>query len=44
VLLELANYFFLAKRKAMSRLSGELDAVEAEHRSLSQKIRDASRV
>ena len=44
VLLELANYFFLAKRKAMSRLSGELDAVEAEHRSLAQKIRDASRV
>ena len=44
VLLELANYFFLAKRKVMSRLSGELDAVEAEHRSLSQKIRDASRV
>jgi len=44
VLLELANYFFLAKRKAMSRLSGELEAAEAEHRSLSQKIREASRV
>jgi len=44
VLLELANYFFLAKRKAMSRLSGEIEEVEAERRSLQQKIREASRV
>ena len=44
VLLELANYFFLAKRKVMSRLSGEIETAEAEHRSLSQKIREASRV
>jgi hypothetical protein len=44
VLLELANYFFLAKRKAMSRLSGEIEEVEAERRSLEQKIREASRV
>jgi len=44
VLLELANYFFLAKRKAMSRLSGEIEDVEAERRSLQQKIREASRV
>ena len=44
VLLELANYFFLAKRKAMSRLSGEIEEIEAERRSLEQKIREASRV
>lgn len=44
LLLELANYFFLAKRKAMSRLSGEIEEVEAERRTLEQKIREASRV
>lgn len=44
VLLELANYFFLAKRKAMTRLSGEIDVIEAERRALEQKIREASRV
>jgi len=44
VLLELANYFFLAKRKVMSRLSGEIEEVEAERRSLEQKIRETSRV
>jgi hypothetical protein len=44
VLLELANYFFLAKRKAMSRLSQEIEEVEAEARAVQQKIREASRV
>ena len=44
VLLELANYFFLAKRKAMSRLAGEIEEVEAEARAIQQKIREASRV
>jgi hypothetical protein len=44
VLLELANYFFLAKRKAMSRLAGEIEEVEAEARAVQQKIREASRV
>lgn len=44
VLLELANYLFLAKRKAMSRLSDEIDEVEAEATTLKQKIREASRV
>ena len=44
VLLELANYFFLAKRKAMSRLSQEIEEVEAEARAIQQKIREASRV
>jgi hypothetical protein len=44
VLLELANFFFLAKRKAMSRLSQEIEEVRAEGRTLQQKIREASRV
>ena len=44
VLLELANYFFLAKRKAMSRLADEIEEVRAEGRSIQQKIREASRV
>ena len=44
VLLELANYFFLAKRKVMSRLSHEIDEVETERRALQQKIREAGRV
>jgi len=44
VLLELANFFFLAKRKAMSRLSQEIEEVEAEGRALQQKLREASRV
>jgi len=44
VLLELANYFFLAKRKAMSRLAHEIEETEAEARALQQKIREASRV
>jgi hypothetical protein len=44
VLLELANYFFLAKRKAMSRLAAEIEEIEAEARAIQQKIREASRV
>jgi len=44
VMLELANYFFLAKRKAMSRLAEEIDDLRAEARTLQQKIREASRV
>jgi hypothetical protein len=44
VLLELANYLFLAKRKVMSRLSEEIEDLETEASSLKQKIRDASRV
>jgi DNA-directed RNA polymerase subunit RPC12/RpoP len=43
VLLELANHFFLAKRKVMSRLSGEIDESRAEARVLQQKIRESSR-
>lgn len=44
VLLEMANYLFLAKRKAMSRLSDEIAQVEAEATALKQKIRESSRV
>ncbi|PYQ15602.1 MAG: hypothetical protein DMF80_08360 [Acidobacteria bacterium] len=44
VLLELANFFFFAKRKQMSRLSREIEEVEAEGRALQQKLREASRV
>lgn len=44
VLLEMANYLFLAKRKVMSRLSDEIEEVETEATTLKQKIREASRV
>ena len=42
--LELLNYVALAKRKAISRLSEELDEAREEGRALQQKIREASRV
>ena len=42
--LELLNYVALAKRKAITRLSGELDEAREEGRALQQKIREASRV
>jgi hypothetical protein len=42
--LEAANFFFLAKRQRMRRLSDEIDEARTEGRSLEQKIRDASRV
>jgi DNA-directed RNA polymerase subunit RPC12/RpoP len=42
--LELANFFFLAKRQRLRRLSTEIDEAEEEGRALQQKIRDASRV
>jgi hypothetical protein len=44
VLLEMANYLFLAKRKVMSRLSEEIEDLETEASALKLKIRDASRV
>jgi predicted RNA-binding Zn-ribbon protein involved in translation (DUF1610 family) len=44
VLLELANFFFLAKRKQMSRLNREIEEVRTEGRALQQKLREASRV
>lgn len=44
IALEAANFFFLAKRKRLSRLSSEIQEARAEGRSLQQKIREASRV
>jgi hypothetical protein len=39
--LELANFFFLAKRREMSRLSGEIDEATSEIRQLQSKIRES---
>ena len=44
LLLEAANWAFLAKRQAMTRLSEELEENQQEARRLRQKIRDATRV
>jgi hypothetical protein len=44
LLLEAANWAFLAKRQRISRLSAELTEAEAEARQLRMKIRDATRV
>jgi hypothetical protein len=44
VLLELANYLFLAKRQAMIRLSEDLEQARADLRLARQRLRDASRV
>lgn len=43
ITLELANYAFLAKRRAMSRVSLEIETAQAEGLRLKQKIREASR-
>ena len=43
VLLELTNLFFLAKHKAMLRLSSEIRQAHREARRLRQIIREASR-
>jgi hypothetical protein len=42
-LLELANYLFLAKRSALTRLSGEIADARKEARRLKQVIREAQR-
>ncbi len=44
LLLEAANFFFLAKRQRLRRLSAEIDEARSEGRALQQKIREASRV
>ena len=44
IVLELINYLALAKRKAISRISRDLEDAEAEGRTLQQKIREAGRV
>jgi hypothetical protein len=44
LLLEAANWSFLAKRSAITRISGEIAESEAEADRLRQQIRDATRV
>ena len=44
VLLEAANFFFLAKRQRLRRLGQEIDEARTEGRALQQKVREASRV
>jgi hypothetical protein len=44
LLLEAANWSFLAKRSAMTRVSKELEEARAEGQRLSQQIREATRV
>ena len=43
-LLEAANWAFLAKRQAITRLSEELDEAQREAQQLRQKIRDSTRL
>jgi hypothetical protein len=44
IFLELLNYFFLAKRQRVKRLSAELDEAQQDSEELAQKIRESSRV
>jgi hypothetical protein len=44
ILLEAVNYFFLAKRQQITRLSAEIETAQEEIQRLRQQIRDASRV
>lgn len=44
VLLEVANYLFLAKRQHLTRLSHEVEAARAELLQLRQRLREAGRV
>lgn len=44
LLLEIANWSFLAKRSAMTRLGHELDEARAEGQKLRQLIREATRI
>jgi hypothetical protein len=44
LLLEAANWSFLAKRSAITRISRELEEAQAEGQRLSQQIREATRV
>jgi hypothetical protein len=43
VLLEAANYLFLAKHQQITRLSAEIESARAESQRLKQQIRDATR-
>ncbi len=44
ILLELANFLFLAKRQTISRLTEQLQRAAAEQRELERKIRESSRL
>jgi hypothetical protein len=44
VLLELVNYFFLAKRQRVKRLQAEIEEAQANSDELQQKIRESGRV
>ena len=44
LLLEFANFLFLAKRQRMARLAEEIGEAQEDGRRLQQKIRDASRI
>ena len=44
IVLELLNYFFLAKRQRVKRLSAELEEAEQDSEELAQKIRESSRL
>jgi hypothetical protein len=44
ILLELLNYFFLAKRQRVKRLSAELEEARQESEELYKKIQESSRV
>jgi hypothetical protein len=44
VVIEVANYLFLAKRARLSRLAAEIREAEEEGRRLDQRIREAGRV
>ncbi len=44
ILLELANYAFLSKRRKLSRLAADIAEARQDNRQLEQKIREASKV
>ncbi len=44
VILEAINYFFLAKRQQITRLSAEIESAEEESQRLRQQIREATRI
>jgi hypothetical protein len=44
IVLELLNYFFLAKRQRVKRLQAEIEEAQANSDELEQKIRESSRL
>jgi len=41
ILLELANFLFLAKRREMARLSAEISEMEKDSQDLQRRIRES---